>query len=119
MIVLHQLTIQKIIKKKYLHSDNEDIYNPSKLNETLRNIINNHQNISPENLLQIENEGNSNCLYLAISYHCYNNFKHHKTIRKNIAKALQRRDEELPNITINDNMAIIYLLKNMQNQYIN
>lgn len=52
---------------KGLEIDNKDIYNPSKLNEPLRNLINNHQNIAPENLLIIENEGNGNCLFLSIS----------------------------------------------------
>ena len=73
------------------------------MNEPLSNIINDHQNIAPENLLQIENEGNGNCLYLSISYHCFNNFKHQIEIRNNIANALCRRAEEMPNVTINDN----------------
>ena len=42
-------------------------------------------------------------LFLSISYHCYNNFKHHIKIRNNIATELNRRAEELPNVTINDN----------------
>ena len=43
-----------------IENDPGDIYNPSKLNEPLRNPINQNQNIAPGNILQIENEGNGN-----------------------------------------------------------
>ena len=97
-----------------------DAYNPSRLNDPLRNIIFNHYNIAPDNLLIIENEGNGNYLYLSISYHIYNNFKHHTSMRNNIANKLTERAEEMPNITINDNtgnaIPLIEYAKKVYNQ---
>ena len=109
-----------MINSKSLNKEDdiEDYYNPSNLNEPLHNIINNHLNIGPKNLLQIENESNGNCLYLSISYHCFNNFKHHIEIRNNIANALSRRTEEMTNITINNNEGNNIPIKDLQKQYI-
>ena len=70
----------------------------------LRSIINNHQNFGPENLSQIESESNGNCLYLSIIYHCYNNFRYHIEIRNKIIKSLTIKEEEIPNVTFNDNI---------------
>lgn len=45
-----------------------DAYNPSKLNDLLRSHALNHHNVAHDNLLIIENGGNSNCIYLSIRY---------------------------------------------------
>jgi len=73
-------------------------------NETLRNIIFNHNNIAPDNLEIIDNNGGSNYLYLAISYHIYNNYNHHRNIRYLIANKLIQKAQEMPMVTINNNL---------------
>ena len=67
-------------------------------NEPLRNIICNHNNIAPDNLEIIDNNGGGNCLYLAISYH------HHRNIRYLIANKLIQKAQEMPMVTINNNL---------------
>ena len=63
-------------------------YNTSRLNDPLRNILFYHHNIAPDNLLIIENYGKGNYLYLSFSFYIYNHFKHHISIRNNIANKL-------------------------------
>lgn len=58
----------------------DDKYNPSRINENLRNTITNHYNLAPDTLNLIENSADGNCLYYSISIHCYNNFNHHREI---------------------------------------
>ena len=82
--------------------DNE--YKPSMKNEPLRNIICNHNNIVPDNLEIIDNNGGGNCLYLAISYHIYNNYNHHRNIRYLIANKLIQKAQKMPMVTINNNL---------------
>ena len=80
-------------------------------NEPLRNIICNHNNIVPDNLEIIDNNGGGNYLYLAISYHIYNNYNHQRNIRYLIANKLIQKPQEMPmvtiNINLNENIAII------------
>ena len=59
--------------------------------------------MSPENLELVDNKGNKNCLFLAISYHAYNNFRYYKEIRTEIVKRLNERADEILMITINNN----------------
>ena len=73
-------------------------------NEPLRNIICNHNNITPDNLEIIDNNGGGNFLYLAISYHIYNNYNHHRYIKYLIAKKLTEKAREMPMVTINNNL---------------
>ena len=73
-------------------------------NEPLRNIICNHNYIAPDNLEIIDNNGGGNCLYLAISYHIYNNYNHHRKIRYLIANKLIQKAQEMPMVTINNNL---------------
>ena len=82
----------------------EDEYKPSMKNEPLRNIICHHNRIAPDNLEIIDNNGRSNCLYLAISYHIYNNYNHHRNIRYLIVNKLIQKAQGMPMITINNNL---------------
>ena len=47
----------------------EDIYSPSLKNGLLRNIIIHHQNITPNDILLIDNNCGGNCFYNSVSYH--------------------------------------------------
>ena len=73
-------------------------------NEPLRNIICNHNRIVPGNLKIIDNNGGGNYLYLTISYHIYNNYNHYRNIRYLIANKLIQKSQEMPMITINNNL---------------
>ena len=64
------------------------------MNIPLRNIICNHNNIAPDNLEVIDNNGGSNCLYLVISYYIYNNYNHHRNIRYLIANKLIKKAQK-------------------------
>ena len=44
------------------------------------------------------------CLCLSISYHIYNNYNHHRNIRYLLAKKLIQRAQEMPMVTINNNL---------------
>lgn len=57
-------------------------YNHSKINQIIRNTIGIHYNLASDTLNLIKNSVEGNCLYYSISYHCYNNFNHHKEIEK-------------------------------------
>ena len=74
------------------------------INQPLRNIICNHNNIAPDNLEIIDNNGGGNCLYLAINYHIYNSYNHHTNIRYLIANKLIQKAQEMPMVTINNNL---------------
>ena len=52
----------------------------------------------------MDNNGGGNCLYLAISYHIYNNYNHHRNIRYLIANKLIQKAQEIPMVTINNNL---------------
>ena len=83
---------------------NDDKYNPSRINENLRNVIANHYNLGRDTLNLIENAAGGNCLYYSISFHCYNNFNHHREIRKIIANKLNERALQMPMVTITNNL---------------
>ena len=73
-------------------------------NEPLKNIICNHNSISPDNLEILDNNGRGNCLYLDISYQIYNNYNHHRNIRYLIANKLIQKAQEMPMVRINNNL---------------
>jgi len=72
----------------------------------LRNIILHHQNIAPNNINIIDNNGRGNCLYNSISYHIYSNFNHQRTIQIKIANKSLQIANQIPMITINNNSGI-------------